>query len=163
MHLSIPPCASSCSCSSFVCPLISFACSFHPLFPFSLLLVTDWPSGQFPFRFNAKQQIVSTVSRAPWMGDQPIIKRLPIHKTRTQKTSRFSSMHRVWFDPTIPVFERARYYVPCTTRGLFWSNFSPLSFSLYSFLGLIKDDFSFISTGSTLEFQWLRMNANCHR
>jgi hypothetical protein len=31
--------------------------------------------------------------------------------------------------------------------------------SLYSFLGLIKDVFSFISTGSTVQYQWLRMNA----
>jgi hypothetical protein len=46
-----------------------------------------------------------TVGRTPWTGDQPVARPLPAHKqnTRTQ-----ASMHRMGFEPTIPVFNRAK-------------------------------------------------------
>jgi hypothetical protein len=48
--------------------------------------------------------ILYTVGRTPWTGEQPVARPLPTHKTtRTQK-----SMPRVGFEPTIPVFERAK-------------------------------------------------------
>jgi hypothetical protein len=42
-----------------------------------------------------------TVSRTPWTGDQPVARPLHIHRTQT-------SMPEVGFEPTIPVFERAK-------------------------------------------------------
>jgi hypothetical protein len=53
--------------------------------------------------------IFYTVGRTPWTGDQPVARPLPAHRTaqiqnkRTQK-----SMPQVGFEPTIPVFERAK-------------------------------------------------------
>jgi hypothetical protein len=50
------------------------------------------PSGLFPFRINL------TARRAPWMRD------------REQKKRGHTSMFRVGFEPTIPVFERAKIF-----------------------------------------------------
>jgi hypothetical protein len=55
-----------------------------------------WPLIQFlnPYR----------VDRAPWTGNQPVARPLPTHRrTQTQ-----IPMPRVGFEPTIPVFERAK-------------------------------------------------------
>jgi hypothetical protein len=46
-----------------------------------------------------------TVGRTPRTGDQPIARPLP---TQTQNKHRYTSMPRVGFEPTIPVFERAK-------------------------------------------------------
>jgi hypothetical protein len=50
-----------------------------------------------------------TVGRTPWTGDQPVARPLPAHRTtQTQHKRTQTSMPRVWFEPTIPVFERAK-------------------------------------------------------
>jgi hypothetical protein len=46
---------------------------------------------------------------SPWTGDQPVAKPLPTHRTRqTQKKCRQTSMPRVEFEPTTPMFEWAK-------------------------------------------------------
>jgi hypothetical protein len=53
--------------------------------------------------------ILYTVGRNPWMGDQPLARPLPTHRTtQTQNKRTQTSMPRVVFEPTIPVFERAK-------------------------------------------------------
>jgi hypothetical protein len=53
--------------------------------------------------------IFYTVGRTPWTGDQPVARPLPAHRTtQTQNKRTQTSMHRVGFEPTIPVFERAK-------------------------------------------------------
>jgi hypothetical protein len=43
------------------------------------------------------------------MGEQPVAKPLPTHRTtQTQNKSTQTSMPRVGFEPTTPVFERAK-------------------------------------------------------
>jgi hypothetical protein len=43
------------------------------------------------------------------MGDQPVARRLPAHRTvQTQNKRTQTSMPQVGFKPTIPVFERAK-------------------------------------------------------
>jgi hypothetical protein len=48
--------------------------------------------------------IFYTVGRTPWTGDQLVARPLPTHRTAQTQTS----MPRVGFEPTIPVFERAK-------------------------------------------------------
>jgi hypothetical protein len=67
-------------------------------------------------------------------------------------------MPRVGLEPTIPVIERRKTFHALYCERPFVIDLFPL-LSLYSFLGLIKVTF-FISTGSTVEYQWLRMNAS---
>jgi hypothetical protein len=45
-----------------------------------------------------------TIRRIPWMGDQPVAKAA----TYTQNKCTQTSMSRLGFEPTIPVFERAK-------------------------------------------------------
>jgi hypothetical protein len=53
--------------------------------------------------------MLHTVSRIPWTGDQPVARPLPIHRTTRTKDKRTQTfMPRVEFEPTIPVFERAK-------------------------------------------------------
>jgi hypothetical protein len=50
-----------------------------------------------------------TVGRTPWTGDEPVSRPLPTHKTtQTQNKRTQTCMPRVEFEPTIPVFERAK-------------------------------------------------------
>jgi hypothetical protein len=66
------------------------------------------PFGPWPF-FQFLN--LYTVGRTLWTGDQPATKPLPTHRTtqiwnkRTQ-----TSITRVGFEPTIPVFERAKTF-----------------------------------------------------
>jgi hypothetical protein len=46
-----------------------------------------------------------TAGRTPWMWDQPVVRPLP-----TQNKRRRTSMPWVGFEPTIPVFERAKTF-----------------------------------------------------
>jgi hypothetical protein len=49
------------------------------------------------------------VSRTPWTGDQPVARPLTTHRsTQTQNKRTQTSMSLVKFEPTIPVFERAK-------------------------------------------------------
>jgi hypothetical protein len=53
--------------------------------------------------------ILYTVCRTPWTGDQPVKRPLPTHRTtQTQNKRTQTSMPRVGFEPTIPVFKRAK-------------------------------------------------------
>jgi hypothetical protein len=50
-----------------------------------------------------------TVSWTPWMGDQPFARPLPAHRiAQIQNKRTQTSMPQVGFEPTIPVFERAK-------------------------------------------------------
>jgi hypothetical protein len=50
-----------------------------------------------------------TVGRTPWTGDQPVSRPLPTHMaTQTQNKRTQTSMPRVEFEPTTPVFEQAK-------------------------------------------------------
>jgi hypothetical protein len=50
-----------------------------------------------------------TVGRILWTGDQPVERPLPIHRTtETQNKRTQTSVPRVGFELTIPVFERAK-------------------------------------------------------
>jgi hypothetical protein len=54
-----------------------------------------------------------TVGMAPWTGNQPVARPLPTHRTtQTQNKRTQTSMLRVGFEPTIPVFERAKTVHP---------------------------------------------------
>jgi hypothetical protein len=53
--------------------------------------------------------ILYTVGRTPWTGDQPVARPLPTHRTAQAQNKRTqTSMPRVEFEPTIPVFERTK-------------------------------------------------------
>jgi hypothetical protein len=53
--------------------------------------------------------ILYTVCRTPCMGDQPVTRPLPTHRTtQTQNKCKRASMPRVGFEPTIPPFKRVK-------------------------------------------------------
>jgi hypothetical protein len=53
--------------------------------------------------------ILYKFGRTPWTGDQPVARSLPTHRTaQTQNKRKHTSVPRVGFEPTIPVFERAK-------------------------------------------------------
>jgi hypothetical protein len=53
--------------------------------------------------------IFYTVGSTPWTGDQPVARPLPAHRTaQTQNKRTQKYMPQVGFEPTIPVFERAK-------------------------------------------------------
>jgi hypothetical protein len=53
--------------------------------------------------------ILYTADRTPWTGDQPVARPLPAHRTtQTQNKRTQATMLRMGFEPTIPVFERAK-------------------------------------------------------
>jgi hypothetical protein len=53
--------------------------------------------------------ILYRVGETPCTGDQPVARTLPAHRTpQTQNKRRQISMSRVGFEPTTPVFERAK-------------------------------------------------------
>jgi hypothetical protein len=53
--------------------------------------------------------ILYTVGRTPWTGDQPVARPLPAHRTtQAQNKSKQTVMPPVVFEPTIPVFTRAK-------------------------------------------------------
>jgi hypothetical protein len=50
-----------------------------------------------------------TVGMTPWKGDQPVLRPLPTYRTTQSYNKRTqTSMPRVGFEPTTPVFERAK-------------------------------------------------------
>jgi hypothetical protein len=53
--------------------------------------------------------IFYTVNRTSWTGDQSVARPLPAHRTaQTQNKGTQASVAQVGFEPTIPVFERAK-------------------------------------------------------
>jgi hypothetical protein len=64
------------------------------------------PSHPIPAR-----PVPSIVTRTPWTGDQPITRPLPACRTTQQQNKRTqTSVPQVGFEPTIPVFERAKTF-----------------------------------------------------
>jgi hypothetical protein len=64
--------------------------------------VGSWPLFQFRNYFY-------TDGRTPWTGDQPVIRPLPAHRTaQTQNKRTRTSTSEVGFEPTLPVFKRAK-------------------------------------------------------
>jgi hypothetical protein len=64
------------------------------------LFVGLWPLLQF-------RNLLYTVGRTPWMSDQPIARPLPAHRSaQTHNKRTQTSMPKVGFEPTIPLFER---------------------------------------------------------
>jgi hypothetical protein len=53
--------------------------------------------------------ILYTVGGTPWTGDQPVARTIPTQRTtQTQNKRTQTSIHRVGFEPMIPVFERVK-------------------------------------------------------
>jgi hypothetical protein len=52
--------------------------------------------------------IFYTVGRTPWAGDQPVARPLPAHTGQQKHKHTQTLMPQVEFEPTIPVFERAK-------------------------------------------------------
>jgi hypothetical protein len=79
-------------------------CSVTSIGPVYLWLYS--PCGPWPlFQFID----LYTVGKTPWAGDQPVARPLPTHRTtQTQNKRTQTSMPRVGFEPTIPVFQRAK-------------------------------------------------------
>jgi hypothetical protein len=64
-------------------------------------IVGTWPLLQFLDLY--------TVGRTPWTGYQPVTRHLLTHRTTQKENKRTqTSMPQVEFEPTIPVFERAK-------------------------------------------------------
>jgi hypothetical protein len=92
-----------------VCMLSDYVClRFYGNIQFLLLLLL-WlysPCGRWPhFQFRN----LYTVGRTPWTSDQAVARPLPTQRTTPKQNKRTpTSMPRVGFEPTIPVFERAK-------------------------------------------------------
>jgi hypothetical protein len=79
----------------------SLICLYTCIYLWLYSLCGPWPLYQFLNLY--------TVGRAPWTGDQPAARPLPTHRTtQTQNKCTQTSMLRVGFETTIPVFERAK-------------------------------------------------------
>jgi hypothetical protein len=64
--------------------------------------VEPWPLFQFDLFFY-------TVGRTPWTGEQPVARPLPAHRTAQAQNKRTqTSMPQIGFEPTTPVFQRAK-------------------------------------------------------
>jgi hypothetical protein len=60
-------------------------------------------------RTLATFSVLYTVNRTPWTGDQPITRPLPKHRTtQTRNKHTQTSMPRVEFEATTPVFEQVK-------------------------------------------------------
>jgi hypothetical protein len=89
----------------------SYGAAYLSIYP-SIYLSTSiylWlysPRGPWPlFQFLN----LYTIGRTPWTRNQPFARPLPIHRTtQTQNKRITTSMSRLEFEPTIPVFERAK-------------------------------------------------------
>jgi hypothetical protein len=62
--------------------------------------------------------IFCTVCRTPWTGVQPVARPLPAHTGQIKRPQ--TSVPWVWFEPTIPAFERAKT-VHALDRAAKWS------------------------------------------
>jgi hypothetical protein len=62
--------------------------------------------------------ILHAVGRTPWTGDQPVVGPLPTQRTTQTPNKRTqTSMPGMGFEPTIPVFERAKTVHAFRPRG----------------------------------------------
>jgi hypothetical protein len=65
--------------------------------------------------------IFYTDGRTPWTGDEPVSRPLPAHRTtQTQNKRTQTTMPQAGFEPTIPVFERAKtvHALDCAATGM---------------------------------------------
>jgi hypothetical protein len=86
-------------------------------------------------RFFSFLIYIYTVSRTPWTVDQPAARPLPTYRTKqTQNKRRQTSMPRMGFKHTIPVFEWAK-----TTRPL-WTAFKHVCKVFFTTLATLSDD-----------------------
>jgi hypothetical protein len=99
----------TCAYISFIC-LLNTYCTIKAylmsqfILLFSLFLYNPLHFGRF-FRFL----FLYTDCRTPWTGDQPVVRPLPTHRTtQTQNKRTQACMPREGFEPTTPVFERAK-------------------------------------------------------
>jgi hypothetical protein len=82
----------------------------------------------------------------PWTRDQPVVRPLPTHRTtQTQNKRTQTSMPRVGFEPTAPVFERAktvhaldRAATVISTRSCYDTKFCSAGYGGYRKTGLIS-------------------------
>jgi hypothetical protein len=95
-----------CESIIYVYTLFLFYFAFYSHLPLFICLWLYSPCGPWPlFQFHN----IHTLGRTSWTGDQPVARPLPIHRTtQTQSTCTQTSMPLVGFEPTIPVFERAK-------------------------------------------------------
>jgi hypothetical protein len=85
---------------SFLLVILWMTYLYFPVYIFlSLWLYSPLDLGGF-FSFL----ILYTVGRTPWTGDEPVARPLPTHRTTQTQTC----IPWVGFEPTIPVFERAK-------------------------------------------------------
>jgi hypothetical protein len=72
--------------------------------------------------------ILYIVDMIPWMGDESVARPLPTHRTtQTQNKCKQTSMPRLGFEPTIPVFEGGKTVcaatvideISCSPSGIF--------------------------------------------
>jgi hypothetical protein len=81
--------------------------------------------------------ILFTDGRTPWMGDQPAARPLPTHMTtQAQNKRKHTSMAGVGFEPTIPVFRRAKTVHALDARPLWSAEMWPIV--LYSLLTFVN-------------------------
>jgi hypothetical protein len=65
--------------------------------------------------------ILCTVGKTPWMGDRPVVRPLPIHRTtKAQNKHTEIFMPRVRFESKIQLLVRVKRFMPQTARP-FWS------------------------------------------
>jgi hypothetical protein len=81
--------------------------------------------------------ILYTVGRTPWTWDQPVARPLPIHRTiQTQNKRTQTFMPRMGFEPTTPVFERAKTVLDldCAAAviGLLWEAYVTYKYALWA-------------------------------
>jgi hypothetical protein len=108
----------------------------------SMALQPMWTSAVFQF-LN-----LYIVGRTSWLGDQPIARPLPTHRTtQTQNKHIQMSMPQVGFEPMIPVFERTKTVRALDRADTVNGNFSSLDGlnMLYNVLILSKLEYSSLS------------------
>jgi hypothetical protein len=77
--------------------------------------------------------ILYTVGRTPYMGDQPVARPLPTHRTtQTQNRRTQTSMPGVGFEPKVPVLQPAKTVHVIGQKGLMLAIIQYKSVSSYS-------------------------------
>jgi hypothetical protein len=77
------------------------------IFTFYLSMALQVFVGPWPLFFSSL--MFYTVGMTPWTGDQPVARSLPAHRTaQTQNKRTRISTPEMEFEPTTPVFERAK-------------------------------------------------------
>jgi hypothetical protein len=89
-----------------VCPSVSLSLCLCLTVSLDIYLWLYSPYGPWPVLHFLNPR---TAGRTPWTEDQPVARPLPTHRTtQTQNIHTQTSMPRVVFEPTIPVFERVK-------------------------------------------------------